>query len=69
MIKNTGEIPVVLVHLSDHFVRQLDEDYGRLLEENGGYGTYTIRMEGRREPLWWERLIRFLPGRRDNKEH
>jgi len=71
MIKDTSELPVVLVpckYLSADFHRMLDEDYGRALKENGGHVTYTYCMEGESTPRWWERLTRFLCGRgsRDN---
>lgn len=67
MVQDTGELPIVLVpckYLSAEFHRQLDEDYGKALKENGGHVTYTYRMDGEKEPRWWERLIRFLPRHR-----
>lgn len=65
-VPDTGEIPVVLVpckYLSREFIETMDRDYGKQLKENGGYVTYTIRMEGRAEPRWWEKVVRILSGR------
>jgi len=63
MLVNKTDVPVDQVkykHISEKFIAQLDEAYGCAIKENGGYVVFTLRFEGKAEPRWWEKALRFL---------
>lgn len=54
-------------HLDPVFLMRLDEEYGKIVAENGGYVTFLVRMEGRPEPRYWQKEVRYLGTDSDKK--
>lgn len=59
--EDTDRVPIVLKHLSPTWVKQLDEQYGIALQENGGYMKLESEFAGKPRPRWFDVIKRFLP--------
>lgn len=44
-IRSPGR-PVFVNHLPEDLIKMLDRKYGQLLSENGGFGSWLLRIDG-----------------------